>query len=72
MISLKDAVAIFIALLAGVTVFGIMFALCKYLARKLPSMAWLFDILEVVVVVMAALVGICIILHFCGYPVVRP
>lgn len=72
MISVRDAVIIFFALLAAAAVFGIMFGLCKYLAGKFPNAAWLFDYVEVAVVVMACASAICIILHFCGYPVFRP
>lgn len=71
MIDLAGAVRIFLYVLGGCLVFGIMFWLTYYIASQFPSVAPFMGIVRVVLAVLAALVAIGLILSMMGVQVFK-
>lgn len=69
-ISIQTAMAIFWVVLGAVAIFAIAYGVTVFIERKAPATgAWMW-IVQIVLVILAAMVAIGIIMDIMGYPVV--
>ncbi len=71
MIDIAGAVKIFLYILGGCLIFGIMFWLTYYIQGQYPGVAIFMPVVRIVLAVLAALVAIGLILNLMGVPLFR-
>lgn len=68
---LESAVVFFFYLVIACVVFGVMFALNAYAARKFPEWAPFARFVDLALAIMAAFVAIAMLLAMAGHPIIR-